>query len=507
MLRYLLPMAAFPISSMILGLVLAVGGIATLLATSNSGPGGPVLETLTTVSEPGLPQAHNSPSVAVHPADPKTLVVASRRDAPTFGCELGASADGGASWSAVPLSAGLAAVDCFWPRVAFLPGGDLLVLYTPLGGPYLLPVGVWLQRYEGSPTGLRPAGEPVAIAGAQAYFARLAVSGQAVWSTWVNGPTSTENALGLSPGDNHIAVSRSDDGGRSWGRPVRVSEADRRVIQPTVLAWNEGGREVVLVGALDLADDILNYGALHDGQTPPDPNLRWRVMSWVSTDGGGSFGPAVAVADNLAVPQLIIADLGPTPGFARDPASGRLYATWDAGRGNDRDVSLATSDDGGRNWSAPKAVGPQGGSQHLPAVAVAPDGRVDVVYYDRGRHPQDLYAEAVLATSTDGGETFRVVPLGDRLFDTGVGLGMQQGVAVLGDHLAVVAQEGRSVAFWADTSRGTALVENIQDLAVAVVEHRDPESGRSGGAAVAGAGLILAGAIVVLAGTRRRSRR
>ena len=53
----------------------------------------------------------------------------------------------------------------------------------------------------------------------------------------------------------------------------------------------------------------------------------------------------MVVAGDLPVPQLIIADLGPTPGFASDPARGRLYATWDAGHAGARDVFVARSVD------------------------------------------------------------------------------------------------------------------------------------------------------------------
>src|SRR5947208_14728071 len=97
--------------------------------------------------------AHNSPTIAVDPANPSTIAVAHRLDAPHLGCAVSVSTNAGATWSALELTPALAATDCFWPRVAFLDDGTLLVLYTPLGGPNLLPLSVWLQRY----IDLRPA--------------------------------------------------------------------------------------------------------------------------------------------------------------------------------------------------------------------------------------------------------------------------------------------------------------------------------------------------------------
>jgi hypothetical protein len=434
--------------------------------------------------------AHNSPAVTVHPTQRSTLVVANRLDAPAFACAVSTSNNGGVSWRPLPLPPGMLQPNCFWPRAAFADDGSLLVLYTILGGPNVLPVRVWLQRFG---TDLAPVGSPTQVAGDLAFYARMAVDGPRVWVSWVQaGPDTAENQLGMMPGDNRVAVARSSDGGRTFGPMVRLGEPDRRVIQPTVVHAGEGR---LFVGALDLGDDVRNYQGTHDGETPPDPNLRWQVVGWTSTDGGATFGPTTAVADDLPVPQLIIADLGPTPGFARDPRSGRLYATWDAGHGGGRDAFLAASDDGGSSWSSPVRVGPTAGAQLLPAVAVAADGRVDVVLYDRSRDPDDVLTEVVAASSDDGGRTFRWAFVSDTPFDRRIGLGAQQGVPLLGDHLAVHAAARGPVAFWADTGRGT-LVGNVQDLAVAVVELRAGR-GRQWPLVAVG-GLLLAAAVALV---------
>lgn len=448
------------------------------------------------VHVPSGNRAHNSPSVAADPRNPSTIVVANRVDVPALGCAAAVSTNRGAAWEPLELSPGLAAENCFWPRVAFLPDSTLLVLFTELGGPLLLPVNVWLQRYEG----LRPAGAPLRVAGDLAYWARMASTGNRVWLTWVQaGPATADNQLGIEPGDNPVMATRSEDFGRTFSAPLRVGEGDRRVIQPSIVVGDAG---LVVVGGLDLGDDVANYSAGHDGQTPPDPSLRWRVVTWVSTDDGRTFGPASVVSDDLVVPQLILADLGPTPGFAVEPGSGRIYATWDAGRGDGRDVFLSSSDDAGRSWTEPARIGPTARSQLLPAVAAGPDGRVDVVFYDRSRDPRDVLQAVAVATSSDGGRTFRSAPVSDAATDSRVGLGAQQGVPVQGDHLALLSREDDVVAFWADTGRGTP-VEPVQDLAVGVVD-LDAGGGRRWGLVAVGIGLIFSGA--ALAGMARSSR-
>lgn len=263
-------------------------------------------------------------------------------------------------------------------------------------------MSVWLQRFVAD----APAGPAVQVTGSLGFHSTLGVDGPRVAVAWLQaGPATVDKPQGFAS-PHALVVARSEDGGRSFSAPVAVSGTDRRVALPTVLM---AGKEVV-VGALDLGDDRLDYEALHESQGGPPDDGRWRVVAWSSTDGGATFEPVATVADGLVIPQRIIVNLGPRPGFARDPKSGRLYATWDAGRDDDRDVFLSWSDDGGRAWVPAMRVLPRLGTQTLPAVSVAPDGRVDLVFYDRGREPEDVLAEVVLASSWDGGAPSRPPP-------------------------------------------------------------------------------------------------
>lgn len=442
--------------------------------------------------------AHNSPAVAVDPARPRVLAAANRIDTPETSCAVSRSANGGATWHPLDLPLPPQAPNCYWPDVAFTADGRLLVLYTATGGTFNRPVGLWLQAFdaEGSPDG-----DVVAIAGEAAFQARLAVQDDRVLVTWVQaGVASVERPLGLAPEPNPIVVAYSTDRGRTFGEPAEVSEPGRRVVQPS-LVTGPGGR--VLVGALDLDNDRLDYEAGHDGQGGPPEDGHWEVVTWGSTDGGSTFGPAVVVSDELVIPQRIIVEFAPAPSFARDPSSGRLYATWDAGRGDDRGVFLAWSDDGGAPWSSPARVASRPSAQFLPAVAVAPDGRVDVVFYDRSGDLDDVMAEVVLATSGDAGASFDTLTISDRAFDSRIGLGSHQGIPVLSSQLALVADVGSSTAFWADTRHGDPTT-NVQDLAVALVDHGRVWSPRWAALVVGAALVALSGAFLVR-GRRRRA--
>lgn len=465
----------------ILGLVSIVAGFQRSPAKVGP-PTGP--NRLVNVDRPGI-NAHNSPAVAVDASHPRMLAVADRIDTPRQSCSVRRSNDGGATW-AQPLALG----DCFWPDVAFEGGGNLLVLTTTLGGPFNQPVGVWLQRFDGG----APAGPRIRVAGSEAYHARLAVDGERVVVTWVQaGAEAARKPLGFPPPPNPIVVARSNDGGRSFSSPVRVGEPSRLVVQPRVIL---GPGERVVVGALDLGDDLLDYQGGHEGQGGPPDEGRWALVSWTSTDGGSTFGPAAAAARDLVIPQRIYSDLAPAPGFALDRSADRLFATWDAGRGDGRDVFLARSDDGGATWSGPTPVAPRAGAQFLPMVDVAPDGRVDVVFYDRGGDPSDVMTEVTLASSWDGGRSFITTTVSDRSFDSRIGFGSAQGLPMLGSQLAVVSEPDRALAFWSDT-RNASVDDNAQDLAVGAVAIRN-RAGRRWPMSAMGAALLLLGAALAL---------
>ena len=436
---------------------------------------------------------------AGRPSGATTVALADRIDTPRFSCSVSLSTNGGDSWRPLTLPLPVEAPNCHQPDVAYAAGGRLLVLFTATGGRFNQPVGVWLQRFAGE----SPEGPAVRVAPAEAFHARMAVEGATVWVTWVQAAGAAEKPLGFGTEPAPLRMARSTDGGATFAAPVTVSDG-RRVAQPSPVPMG-GGR--VVVGALDLAGDFDDYEARHQGQGGPPSEERWRVVTWTSVDGGATFGPPVAVADDLVPPGRIIVNLAPAPSFSRDPSlDGRLYAAWDAGRGDGRDVFLTRSDDAGATWSAPVAVDPRPRGQFLPAVGVSPEGRVDVVFYDRSADPEDVRAQVTMASSTDAGRTFRTATVSDAPFDTRIGFGSLQGIPVLGSRLAVYAGTDRSLAFWSDTSRGT-VDTNVQDLAAVGVDVE--EAGRRRPALVLLGALLLAlgGGLVAVVGLRPRHRR
>ena len=482
------------------GVAAGIAGLVLLFLGLRSGPARlrPGQPDFVNADRPGI-NAHNSPTVAVDPAAPTVIVLADRIDTPQFSCSVSRSTTGGASWKPLTLPRPVDAPNCHQPDVDYTSADRLLVLYTATGGRFNQPVGVWLQRFDGE----TPAGPAVRVAPAEAFHARMTVDGPRVWVTWVQVDGAAEKPLGFTSTPAPIRMARSVDGGATFSTPVTLSEG-RRAVQPSPVFL---GGDRVVVGALDMAGDVENYEGRHEGQGGPAPQDRWRVVSWTSADGGTTFGPPVTVVEDLVVPSRIIVNLAPAPSFARDPSrDGRLYAAWDAGQGDGRDVFLARSDDAGASWSTTPVTAPRPRGQFLPGVGVSPTGRVDVVFYDRRDDPEDVLAQVTLASSSDAGRTFGTATVSDAPFDTRIGFGSVQGIPLLGSGLAVLAQTDRALAFWSDTSRGT-ITDNVQDLAAVSVDVE--EAGRRRPVLMLGGALLLGlgGGLVVVARLRPRDGR
>jgi hypothetical protein len=96
------------------------------------------------------------------------------------------------------------------------------------------------------------------------------------------------------------------------------------------------------------------------------------------------------------------------------PHRGRAYAVWPEARFDRRtQIFIASSDDGGRSWTAPRLVSDDEPSSSnprsnnfMPAVAVNGGGVVGVSWYDRRDNPDNLGYWPRFSASLDGGATF-----------------------------------------------------------------------------------------------------
>jgi hypothetical protein len=420
--------------------------------------------------------AHNSPTIARDPTSARNLVVANKIDSPRYACALHTSSDGGVSWSQTPIPApeGVRG-ECYAPDVAFGSDGTLYLTFVTLEGLGNVPGAVWLLR---SRDGGETLSEPERVLGKLAFQVRLVADPDEPGRLYLTYLQASDVGLFrfTRPG-NPIRTIRSDDSGQSWSKPARVSDPARgRAVAPAPAVGPDGELYVLY---LDLVDDVLDYQGGHNGLGGEPYPGSWKLVLARSRDHGASWSESV-VEDRLVPTERFIAFLPPSPSVAVDPQSGRVYAAFQDGRLGDPDVLLWTLPGDGEDWQGPRRVNDterrDGTSQYLPKLSVTPEGRLDIVYYDRRDDPRnDVRTGTSFQTSFDEGATFTASErLNDRAFDSRVGFGTERELPDLGSRIALLSTDSRALAVWSDTRAGTTTTLK-QDLAKRVVAITEPQ--------------------------------
>jgi hypothetical protein len=409
-------------------------------------------------------------SMALDPANPLRLVAGAKdatlADAP--GCDVNNvwaghywSADGGRTWGN-GLFPGHPGEDR-GPLAAFTCSSDPVVAFGPDGSAYYTGIGVELTSEAARPAlGLLGGARSViwvarsddggATWGTPAFAADcmgpacfndkqwIAVDPRdgTLYLTWALVAPIVQDPVVGGAGTLHIVASRSDDRGATWTAPSDVSPPIRgNVLNQfnTPVVGNEGE---VYVFWIDLVNSAL-------------------VMAR-SDDRGATWGLPVAIATVTPLPFQLPNSEFRTPTLttaAIDRGSGMLYVAWpDAARGHG-DILLARSEDGGASWHEPVRLNQDAGDhdQFFPSLSVAPDGRVDALFYDRRDDPANRLVTAYHAWSTDHGATWQEVRVGDVLFDGDLGQ-HQTGAPYLGDYISIASSDAAAHMVWADSRNG-----------------------------------------------------
>lgn len=216
-----------------------------------------------------------------------------------------------------------------------------------------------------------------------------------------------------------------------------------------------------------------------------------------------------------------------------DSKSGNLYMAWYGnaktrpGLEDDNEILLRVSRDGGQTWGERVTVNDDAASpntQHYkPGVSIAPNGRVDIAWYDFRNSPApEIQAAAApfnnggmtnvyYASSADGGRTFgRNIRISDRSADRSIGVWSNNVHSHFNVGIAS-ANDGVYMA-WQDSRNGNSIT-NSEDVYFASLlldapgVSVDDSAGVPGwvlaGAGVAG-GMGLAMLLVFLIGRRSR---
>lgn len=466
------------------------------------------LEVPITAMDRTVAPANNSPVLLADPTEARFVVLANRQDAPDFSCALSVSGDGGRGWAPVnPVPKLPAGVEkCYAPEVAFDGRGRLYYLFAGLAGGGNEPAGVFLTSSVDRGRTFTP---PRQVLGPHNFSVRMAVDqtvGEVgrIHLVWVKA-TSDPPLGGFGPPPNPILAAHSDDGGRTFSKPVAVSDRERqRVVAPALALGPDGA---VHVAYYDLQDDVIDYQGL-EGTTWEG---HWELVVASSRDDGRRFGPSVVVEASIVPPGrvLLIFTMEPPALVAhRD----RACVAWTDGRHGDADTLLRCSQDRGRTWSGARRLNDDklrnGISQYMPRLSIAPNGRLDAIFYDRRVVPGNFANDVFYTYSVDGGRTFsanaRVTSDGsDSRIGPQYAHAAAEGLVEFGSRLALLSRSDDALAAWGDTRNSLPLTWGQDVFLAPVTPPASPDRGgaTSGGTALAGAGAALVGAGV----WRRRS--
>ena len=437
--------------------------------------------------------ANNSPELLEDPIQPRLLLMANRVDFPDFSCALQASGDFGHGWvrlDPVPvLPEGVQ--KCYAPEIAFNSSGKLYYLFVGLAGPGNQPVGAFLT--SSSDNG-RSFSRPRRLLGPDNFSVRMAIDSTQgregrIYLVWLH--ASTSPGTGFGPPPNPILLAHSDDGGRTFSAPAQLTAPSTALAVAPSLAVSPGH---VYVTYYDLGRDAVDY----EGVGGPTWAGTWSLMLVRSLDGGAHFDSAKLVT-GIRPPGrvMLIFTMPPAALVARED---RLCAAWTDARLGDPDALARCSPDAGAAWDRVVRLNDDpvgdGVTQGLPAMSIAPDGRVDAIFVDRRSDPANVLQNVSYTYSVDGGRTFvHNIKLTDMPSSSHIGARYAgfpaQGQYEFGSRLGLLSTATGAIAAWPDTRNSfpNTSGQDIFATRVQLLMSEAPWWPRAAGAIVAVAGL------------------
>ncbi|MGH9120413.1 MAG: sialidase family protein, partial [Acidimicrobiales bacterium] len=324
--------------------------------------------------------------IASDPSHPNHLAVAYGEGAQKLGCYLGLSNDGGATWKtqilvgqggSLPLPSPNTL--CTFPSVLFGPDGTLDYAFD----------------------GVSPLAAPAAGANHGHYNIYVVTSRSG--GTNFSAPADTNAPVGPAEqgGDYIPSMAADPNTGRlvvTWEVQNFITGAGPQPARASV-STNFGGSFLPSVALAPWGfpnASISGNGTIYITFDSFVPTPQQQLVVY-STDGGMTYSaPIVAQTGYSCAPappggdcstQLAgLSDPTLSDEIAAAPAAGTVYASGQAVYGNQYRVQFSVSHEGGNTWSASTVIaiptGLSGDRQLFPAMAMAPNGSIDIVYYD-----------------------------------------------------------------------------------------------------------------------------
>lgn len=248
-------------------------------------------------------------------------------------------------------------------------------------------------------------------------------------------------------GKSPIDLSYSDNDGASWTGPIRVSDAGHQFDQDATPRVGPDG--TVYVSFVNSQNET--------------STKNMTAMIAKSTDGGDTWSPS-SVAASIPSPAVSLPNAqyrgGTDVTSTVDQQSGNVVVAFgdrSSGALNVWATHTAAAGDLS-SFVQPTQVKPSDQTQFFPWLQSAPDGRVDLVYYDRTcDKPNDVLNCVTLSSTSDGGANWTDTPVTTTGFDGdtfGVCLEDAGGepctstAYFLGDYIALASNDAKAQVMW-----------------------------------------------------------
>lgn len=469
-------------------------------------------------------RAHSGPQIARNPENGELVIV----EADPRGeerCKVQISTDDGRSWSKGGEMMRRPFTDCTfhaeyggYASMAFSEDGTLYVAYVANdpnvvqadegvaadGGPYT-PRSVFLARssdggrsFNTAPVFRAPSDNVDRGINKGPTLAIHPTDSSQVYVGWRQGSFASKREKQKS------VIAASSDGGKTFSAPLDISD-------------EQGGD----YPGLAVDSDGTLHATYWSGTFPAvpfgDPKTPLRPIYYrQSTDNGKTFGRPMTLDPGSQDRQR-------PPRIAADPDSQALYVVWAntpekdnlaPGFKGDSEIFFRASVDGGKSWSARRVVNDDRNpkaEQSLPGISIAPDGRLDVAWYDdrlsvetRGPDEAPVFQHVFYTSSSDQGGTFAPnVQISDRGIDRSIGVWSNN--IESSDYVGIDSTKDAAYFAWQDSRAGDRRTQ-AEDIYTAKLAYGGAGVSEGGGSealwAFLGAGAALAlGGLVLLAGT------